>query len=255
MKITLITVCYNSAKTINKTLDSVASQTFKEFEHIIIDGKSQDKTLSIVKKYPHVKKIISEPDKGIYDAMNKGIKIAKGEFIGFINSDDFYTSSNVLESVVNIFNKNSYLDACYSDLVYTDQFNISKNIRYWKSSKFVFGAFSKGWCPPHPTFFVRRSVYERFGGFSSKYRIAADVELMMRFMEVHKINTHYMPQVWIKMRLGGLSNKSLINVIRLNKEILSALNHYNLPKNPLVFFLYKIISRFKQFFKKPTDEI
>jgi glycosyltransferase involved in cell wall biosynthesis len=172
LKITVITVCYNSEKTIKTTLDSVANQTFKKIEHLIIDGNSADKTISIVKKYPHIKKIISEPDNGVYDAMNKGINIATGDVIGFLNSDDFYASNKVLSKVANIFSDNISLNACYADLIYTDQFNLSKKIRYWKSSKFITRSFSKGWCPPHTTFFVRRSVYERFGHFNLNYSIA-----------------------------------------------------------------------------------
>ena len=252
LKITIITVCYNSEKTIKTTLDSVANQTFKKIEHIIIDGKSTDKTISIVKKYPHIKKIISEPDRGIYDAMNKGIKIATGDIIGFLNSDDFYASNEIVSKVARVFKDKPSVDACYADLIYTDQIDTTKNIRYWKSGKFIPGSFSKGWCPPHPTFFNRSSVYERFGSFNLNYRIASDVELMMRFLEVNKINVNYIPEIWVKMRMGGLSNKSLNNIKKLNKEILSALSSHHLPKNPFTFFSHKIISRVKQFFQKPN---
>jgi glycosyltransferase involved in cell wall biosynthesis len=250
LKITVITVCYNSEKTIKTTLDSVANQTFKKIEHLIIDGNSADKTISIVKKYPHIKKIISEPDKGVYDAMNKGINIATGDVIGFLNSDDFYASNKVLSKVANIFSDNISLNACYADLIYTDQFNLSKKIRYWKSSKFITRSFSKGWCPPHTTFFVRRSVYERFGHFNLNYSIASDVDLMMRFLEVNKITVKYIPELWVNMRTGGITNKNLKNIIKQNKEVLQALKSYNLPFNWISFFVHKIISRSLQFIKK-----
>ena len=249
-KITVITVSYNSEKTIKTTLNSVLNQKFKKIEHIIIDGQSTDKTVSIIKKYSHVKKIVSEPDNGIYDAMNKGIKIATGDIIGFLNSDDFYANDYVLSRVATIFANNPNLHGCYADLIYTDKNNISKNIRYWKSNDFVPGLFSKGWCPPHTTFFVRRSIYEKFGNFNLKYTIASDVELMMRFLEIQKIHVCYISEVWIKMRIGGTTNKNLMNILKQNMEVLNALKGHNLVYNWVVFFIYKIISRSLQFLKK-----
>jgi len=250
LKITIITVCFNSEKTITSTLNSVLNQNFNEIEHIIIDGWSTDKTISITKKYSHIKKIISEPDNGIYDAMNKGIKIATGDIIGFLNSDDFFANNNVLSRVASTFINNPNLQGCYADLIYTDKKDVSKSIRYWKSNNFVPGLFSKGWCPPHTTFFVKRSIYEKFGNFNLKYSIASDVELMMRFLEVHKIHVCYIPEVWIKMRIGGTTNKNLKNILKQNIEVLNALKSHNLVTNILVFFIYKIISRSLQFFKK-----
>jgi glycosyltransferase involved in cell wall biosynthesis len=252
LRITIITVSYNSEKTLNTTLKSVQNQNYRNIEHIIIDGASSDKTLSIVKKFSYIKKIISEKDKGIYDAMNKGLQIATGDIICFLNSDDFYASNNVLSSVNKIFKDNPTLDACYSDLIYVDSLNTSKIIRYWKSSNFNFGSFAKGWCPPHPTFFVRRSVYEHFGNFDLNYHLASDVELMMRFLEVQKINARYIPELWIKMRLGGTTNKNLKNIIIQNKEILYALKNHNLSVNLISFFFHKIINRALQFLKRPN---
>jgi glycosyltransferase involved in cell wall biosynthesis len=250
LKITIITVCYNSEKYIKNTLDSVACQKFKNIEHLIIDGNSTDETVKLVQNYPHIKKIISESDKGIYHAMNKGLRIATGDIIGFLNSDDFYENNEVLLRVANIFKNNLLLDACYADLIYVDSFDISKNIRYWRSNKFVKGLFAKGWCPPHPTFFVRRSLYRRFGNFDLNYRIASDVELMMRLLEVKKINAQYIPELWIKMRLGGTTNKNFKNILIQNKEVLCALNSHNLSVNLIIFFFHKMINRSLQFFKK-----
>ena len=253
MKISIITVTLNSASVINHCLGSVQHQKHDDIEHIIIDGASTDGTLSLLEsKREQFKFLISEPDKGIYDAMNKGINVATGDIIGFLNSDDFYASNNVLSRVASIFKDNSYLDSCYADLAYVDPLDISKNIRYWRSSKFVSGLFSKGWCPPHPTFFVRRSVYQRFGNFNLHYRIASDVELMMRFLEVQKINSRYIPELWIKMRLGGTTNKSFKNIVMQNKEVLHALKSHNLSVNWISFFIYKIINRVLQFLKKPN---
>ena len=252
LKISIITVSYNSEKTLKITLNSVKDQTYKKIEHIIIDGNSADKTVSIAKQYPHISKIISKPDNGIYDAMNKGLKIATGDIICFLNSDDFYASNNVLSSVNKIFIDNPSVDACYSDLIYVDSLNTSKIIRYWKSGNFNFGSFAKGWCPPHPTFFVRRSMYEYFGNFDLNYHLASDVELMMRFLEVQKINARYIPELWIKMRLGGTTNKNLRNILIQNKEILHALKNHNLSVNWISFFVYKIINRGLQFLKRPN---
>lgn len=249
MKISIITVTFNSVSVINDCLTSVRSQKYEDIEHIIIDGSSTDGTLSLLEsKRDQFATLISEDDTGIYDAMNKGIQKSTGDIIGFLNADDFYTNNEVISKVVSTFKKDKLLEACYGDLIYVDQLDTSKVIRYWKSSKFESGYFSKGWCPPHPTFFVKSSVYKKLGNFNLKYSIASDVELMMRFLEIKKINFRYIPETWVKMRMGGISNKSLKNIIILNKEILSALKTHDLPKNYLIFFINKIILRLKQFF-------
>ena len=251
MKISIITVTFNSFLFINDCLASVKEQKYDDFEHIIIDGASTDGTLSLLEsKREQFGALISKPDKGIYDAMNKGIEIASGDIIGFLNSDDFYANNDILSKVASIFKNNPSLDACYADVICTDRNDTSKDIRYAKSSKFTPGLFSKGWCPPHPTFFVRSSVYEQFGNFNLNYHIASDVELMMRFIEVHKINVRYIPELWIKMRMGGTTNNSFKNIFIQNKEILHALDNHKLPNNWLSFFLHKIISRSLQFLKK-----
>jgi glycosyltransferase involved in cell wall biosynthesis len=248
MKISIITVTFNSADYIENCLNSISNQLYDNVEHIVIDGKSTDNTLNFLNsKRRQLATLLSEKDCGIYDAMNKGINLANGDVIGFLNSDDFYASNKILSKVANIFKDNPSIDACYADLTYIDRVNENIIIRYWKSNQFVPGSFSKGWCPPHPTFFVRSSVYKKFGKFNINYQIAADVELMMRLIEIKKINVLYIPEIWVKMRMGGLSNKSLKNIIKLNKEIFYALKSYNLPRNPFIFFTYKMISRFKQF--------
>ena len=250
IKITVITVCCNSEKTIRTTLESVANQSWKNIENIIVDNKSTDKTLSIIKEYPHVKKIISEHDEGVHDAMNKGIKIATGDIIGFLNSDDFYANDEVIATVAREFKKDKFLEVCYADLIYVSRFRTSKIIRYFKSKEFKKGLFSKGWCPPHPTFFVRHSVYKQFGKFDLTYRIASDVDLMMRFLEIHKVKFCYIPKVWVKMRMGGITNKNLKNIWLQNQEILNSFHKNGLSVNPIIFFIYKIFSRLFQFFKR-----
>lgn len=254
MKVSIITVTFNSISVINDCLDSISSQEYDNIQQIAIDGASTDGTLSILEsKHSQINTLISKPDNGIYDAMNKGIKIATGDIIGFLNSDDFYPNNKVISKVVKEFEKDSSLDACYSDLIYVDQFNISKTIRYVKSSKFQEGLFSKGWCPPHPTFFVRRSVYKKFGNFDLSYKLASDVDLMMRFLEKYKIKSKYIPEVWVKMRMGGVTNKNLKNIWLQNKEIIHIFNKNNLSVNLLKFLILKIISRIVQLFKRPSQ--
>lgn len=251
MKISIITVTFNSISFINDCLNSVKQQKYDDVEHIIIDGASTDGTLSLLKsKQKQFYALISEPDKGIYDAMNKGLKIAKGDIICFLNSDDLYINKNVLSKVASIFKNDPDLDACYSDLIYVEQHNISRIVRYWKSCKFKRDLFSKGWCPPHPTFFVRRSIYQKFGNFNLRYRIASDVELMMRFLEVNQIKSNYIPETWVKMRVGGASNKNIINIYKSNKEVLHALKSHKLSHNFISFFINKFISRGLQYILK-----
>jgi len=252
LKVSVITITHNSDSTINDCLASVKLQKYNHIEHIIVDGGSTDQTLSILNSnIAQIAVLISEPDRGIYDAMNKGINIATGDIICFLNSDDFYENNEVIYKAVKEFKKDPSLDACYADLIYVDKFDISKTVRYVKSGEFKEGLFSKGWCPPHPTFFVRRSVYERFGNFDLNYHLASDVELMMRFLEVQKINARYIPELWIKMRLGGITNKNFKNILIQNKEVLHALKNHNLSVNWISFFINKIINRGLQFLKRP----
>ncbi|MGJ7543066.1 glycosyltransferase family 2 protein [Variovorax sp. LT1R16] len=253
MKISIITVCYNSAATIGFTLESVAAQTYKNVEHIVIDGGSKDDTLGVIARQgKHVARVVSEPDKGIYDAMNKGLALATGEVIGFINADDFYASPTVLEKIAHAFETTS-TDSCYGDLCYVGQEDTTQIVRYWKSSEFRPRAFEAGWCPPHPTFFVKKSVYERFGGFNLEYAVAADVELMARFLEVKKISYRYIPEVLVKMRMGGVSNRSVRGVLRQNVEVKKALLSLGLRFSYLKFFLNKLISRSLQFIRRPQS--
>jgi len=251
LKISIITVTLNSASVIQRCLTSVRIQKYKNIEHIIVDGKSDDETLTILESQRNnFASLISESDDGIYDAMNKGIKITTGDIIGFLNSDDFYANNKVLSTVANIFMNNPTIDACYSDLIYVDKLTASKTVRYFKSSKFQPGLFSKGWCPPHPTFFVRRSIFEKYGNFDLDLKIASDVDLMIRFLEVHKIQCLYVPEIWVKMRMGGTTNKSFKNIFIQNQEIILSLKKNNLPINKINFFTNKIISRAKQYLKR-----
>ena len=252
MKISIITVCYNSEKTIGDTLRSVFEQKYENIEHIIIDGGSTDRTLAIVSTAgAHVAKIVSEPDNGIYDAMNKGIALATGDVVGFINADDFYPGPTVLAVVASAF-ESSGADCCYGDLCYVKQEDVSKTVRYWRSAPFTLGLFGRGWCPPHPTFFVRREVYTRLGGFDLSFKIAADFELMARYLEAAQITSLYIPQVLVKMRLGGTTNRSLINIFKQNVEIRRALSSIGRRSSLVGFLSNKLFIRLIQFVSRPA---
>ncbi len=249
MKISIITVTYNSEKTIIDTIKSVYNQTYKNIEHIIIDGNSKDKTLEIINKTPNrITKIVSETDKGIYDAMNKGIDLATGDIVGILNSDDFYASTDVIGEVIKMFHQKG-CDAIYGDLEYIDEKNKDEIIRFWKSKEYKEGLFKKGWHPAHPTFFVKREIYEKYGKFNLNYKIAADYEIMLRFIEKHRISVAYLPKVIVKMRVGGVSNKGIKNILQANKESYKAWkdNQMNIS---LIQLLRKPFSKILQYIQK-----
>ena len=218
MRISIITIAYNSAETIEATIQSVISQDYTHVEYIIIDGASKDATMDVVDRYrDQIAVVVSEPDQGIYDAMNKGVARATGEIVGILNSDDFYADNTVLSNVVARFNE-SGAEAVYADLVYVERDNPDKVVRYWKSKPYKPGMFRKGWMPAHPTFFLKNECYRTHGTYSTELRSAADYELMLRMLEKHKISAVHLPRVLTKMRVGGQSNVSLKNRIRANKE-------------------------------------
>ena len=217
MKVSIITATYNSSGTVKDTLNSVKRQSYPGIEHLIIDGCSKDDTLQIVSEFHHIANVISEPDKGIYDAMNKGIAMAKGDVIGILNSDDFYADEHVIADVVKHFEENN-CDAIYADLIYIDPVKKDRVIRKWRSGSFSRDNFLKGWMPPHPTFFVKKEVYDRLGVFDIRLKSAADYELLLRFLYKNEIVTSYLPRVLVHMRSGGTSNRSLKNRIRAHME-------------------------------------
>lgn len=216
MDISLVTATYNSEITLLHCLQSVSKQTVTP-QHLIIDGCSTDRTIAIAKDYcSHSLSIFSEPDTGIYDAMNKGISRSKGDIIGILNADDFYADSRVLEDVLTVF-EDKKVDVCYGDLCYVDCQDTDKVVRYWRSGGYNHRKFYWGWMPPHPTFFVRKTVYERFGVFNLEMGSAADYELMLRFLVKHGLQAQYIPRILVKMRTGGLSNSSFSNRIAANR--------------------------------------
>jgi glycosyltransferase len=248
MKVSIITPTFNSAKTIRDTLESLKCQEYIDVEHLVIDGLSTDETLDIVNEYSNVKtRVVSEEDRGIFDAMNKGIQLATGEIIGILNSDDVYIDGKVLQDVVDVF-KDETVDACYADLQYVDKANLNKPVRHWKSGKFNKSSFLYGWMPPHPTLFLRRHVYEKVGYFNLAFRISADYEFMLRVFVRHDYNIRYLPRVTVKMRTGGNSGASLSRRIDGNREDRLAWKVNNLK--PYFFTLYlKPFRKIFQFIK------
>ena len=217
MKISIITACYNSAATIGDTLQTVSIQDYDNIEHIIVDGASTDNTLEIVGYFPHVTKIVSEKDNGIYDAMNKGIALATGDVVGILNSDDVYTDRHVISKVMKEFEKNN-TDVVYADLQYVKFHDLQKVTRTWHSGNFSKRKFFYGWMPPHPTFFVRREVYEKIGDFNCSLRSAADYEFMLRVLLKNNFKARYIPEVLVKMRTGCMSNATFRHRLRANRE-------------------------------------
>ena len=251
MKISIITISYNSSKTISETIQSVVKQNYEDLEYIVIDGQSTDNTDEIIRSYSYsgkITKYINEKDNGIYDAMNKGITHATGDIIGFLNADDIYAKNNVLKKVSQIFKKEDP-DSCYGDLVYVDSKHTNHVIRYWKSDYYNIRNFYLGWMPPHPTFFVKRSIFLKHGLFNTDLTIASDYELMIRFLNKNRISTHYIPEVLVKMRAGGVSNKNLKHLIKKTTQDYKAWKINELPGAPLAILL-KNLRKIPQFFIK-----
>jgi glycosyltransferase involved in cell wall biosynthesis len=250
LKVSIITAVFNGVKTIEDCIKSVHAQTYPDIEHIIIDGCSTDGTIEIVNKYKgKISKFISEADQGVYDAMNKGIRLSSGDIVATLNSDDTYANRSIVGEMVE-FIENHNLDAAYGDLAYIDPNNSDHVTRFWKAGEYKRGAFYYGWVIPHPTFFCQREVYEKFGCFRKDMKIAADFELMLRFVEKHQINVGYLPKVIVKMRTGGKANV-LRGIIRGNWEIIRSFRVNNLRLS-LWFFILKPITKISQLFRRPS---
>ncbi|MEA2041203.1 MAG: glycosyltransferase family 2 protein [Bacteroidota bacterium] len=223
MTISIITASYNSEQTIETAIQSVLSQTYKNIEYIVVDGNSNDGTYEKILKYrDDIHTVIHEPDDGIYDALNKGIEAATGDFVGFLHADDVFASPSVTAQIAELINVRK-ADAVYGDLQYVKKENTAKVIRFWKSGEFSFRKLYYGWMPPHPTFFLRRAIYLKYGVYDKSYRIAADYELILRILGKHKIIPAYLPIVVTKMRVGGASNRSLKNIVQKSREDFRAL--------------------------------
>ena len=251
MKVSIITATYNSAATIHDTLASLESQTYPDIEYIIVDGASKDNTLDVINhNCTRVSKIISEPDRGIYDALNKGIAAATGDIVGFLHSDDLLAYPEAIADLVNVFNIGEY-DAVYADLEYVQQNDISKVVRLWQSGNYNKKKLKYGWMPAHPTFYMRRRCYQKFDDFDLSYKIAADYDSILRYLWRANVRAGYLPQVLIKMRIGGISNRSLSTILRKMREDIQAMRNNGLfwP----VTLAWKNISKIPQFLVKNND--
>ena len=246
MKITVITATFNSALTIEDTINSLISQDYPDIEYIIVDGASTDNTLDIVRSYgERIDVVVSEKDDGIYDAFNKGIARATGEIVGFLNSDDFFTDSRVLSRIADAFSIQS-TDAVYGDLNYVSKFDTTKIVRRWVSGSFKRSSFKYGWMPPHPTFYMRRKHYLLLGSFNLKFSISADYDSMLRYLWANNLNATYIPSVLITMRVGGKSNQNLINILKKTNEDMDIMVENGIP--PVRGVLLKNLFKIKQFF-------
>ena len=252
-KISIITVSFNSAKTIKETIESILIQDYNNIEYIIIDGGSSDETIDIVKSYSEkISYFISEKDNGIYDAMNKGIKVATGDIIGILNSDDFYPNSFVLSNVAKSFKKYN-CDAVYGDLVYVKEKDTTQIKRYWQAGNYNTSKIKNGWMLPHPTFFVKKVMYDRYGLYNTDLKSAADYEMILKLLYKENISVQYIPMILVKMRMGGASNSTFLNRIRANKEDGLAWTKNQLNK-PMFVRIKKPLQKAIQFFKKPKNE-
>ena len=239
MKISIITVVYNNKETIKDAIDSVLNQTYKDIEYIIVDGASSDGTVDIVKNYgDKISKFVSESDNGLYDAMNKGIALATGDVVGILNSDDFYIDDKVIQKVMKVFEEKQ-CESMFADLVFVKPNDLEKTVRYYDSSKFHPSKFAYGWMPAHPTFFVKREVYERYGVFKTDYKIASDYEILVRLLKKYELSYFYLNEVIIKMRMGGISTSGLKSNYILNKEIIRACKENGIYTNWL-----KVLSKY-----------
>jgi len=253
MKVSVVTVCFNSAATIEDTIRSIREQQYEHIEHVIIDGGSTDGTQEVVGRYNgRIKKFISEPDRGIYDAMNKGLRLVAGDVVAFLNADDVYASPNVIGDVVSAMHKER-TDGVYGDLVYVGRHDPNRIVRYWQAGAYRPRAFYEGWVPPHPTFFCRTSIYRELGGFDPAYRIAGDFELMLRFIEKNGIHVQYVPKPLVRMRAGGRANR-VRGIIQGNREIIHAF-HSNGMECSSRFFCTRLARRLQQLLLRPTIDL
>jgi len=233
MKVSIVTVCFNSVKYIDEAIQSVVTQNYPDIEYIIIDGGSTDGTVEIVKSYgDKISKFISEPDFGIYDAMNKGIMNASGAIVGLLNSDDFFYDDKVVEKIANSFISHE-IDGVYGDVQFVDSVNTKRIVRYYSSRKFRIEKFKNGYMPAHPSFYIKRELFEKLGYYKIDYQIASDFELLVRFMHNKELRFKYLEMPFVSMRPGGISNRSLSSRITLNKEILRACKENGIKTNTL----------------------
>ncbi|MCB0700339.1 MAG: glycosyltransferase [Chitinophagales bacterium] len=245
MKVSIITVVYNCADTIEGCIKSVLAQDYNDIEYIIVDGGSKDGTVDVVKKYEDkLGKFVSEKDKGIYDAMNKGIKMATGDVIGILNADDFFFSNDTISKIATVFKDDETLDATIADIVFVNDDN-TRILRHYQAKKWRPAKFAWGFMPPHPSFFCKKHLFEKLGYYKIDYKIAADYELLIRYLLVNKINYKYLPIKTTRMRMGGVSTRNLNSILTLNKEIKRACRENDLPTNYLKIYTKYVFKPFE----------
>ncbi|HEX6915937.1 MAG TPA: glycosyltransferase family 2 protein [Chitinophagaceae bacterium] len=233
MRISIITACYNSASTIETTLESVKSQDYPDIEHIIVDGGSQDNTTDIVRKYPHVARLISEKDDGLYDAINKGIRAATGDVVGILNADDFFPNGKVVSLVAQTFREKA-VDSTYGNIAFVRPGNLGRIVRMYSARQWNPRKFKYGYMPPHPSFYAKRSKFRDLGYYQTDYVIASDYELLMRFLYRFRVSTTYIDATLVYMRTGGVSNKTALSRWVLNKEIVRACKENGVNTNMFI---------------------
>jgi glycosyltransferase len=252
MKVSIITVTMNSEKYLADCINSVRRQNHKDIEHIIIDGKSTDRTIPIIlQNLNHISYWVSETDRGMYDAINKGLQLATGDIVGILNSDDMFASADSVKSIVDCF-ETTNTDSVYGDLVYVDAMNTQKVIRYWKGVSYKRARFRYGWMPAHPTFYVRRELIEQYGLYENHYYTAADYEFMARYLFLHKVSSQYVDAMLVKMRNGGLSNENFKSRLRANRRDFLAMKKNQIPFSFFVSILKPLIKlpQFNSFYAK-----
>jgi len=249
MKVSVITVAFNASHTIADTLDSVAAQLHPDIEHVVVDGASTDGTLEVIKRHgQRVSRLVSEPDSGIYDAMNKGLRLATGDIIGFLNADDVYVDPGVLARVAAAM-EHDRLDVLFGDAEFVSPERPDKSLRRYRSDRFRPDRIAWGWMPAHPALFLRRQVYERFGLFRTDYRIAGDFELVARVFHGDTLKYRHVPEVMVRMRTGGISTGGWRNTLLLNREVLRACRENGIKTN-LVKILSKYPAKLLEFFRR-----
>ena len=239
MRVSIITACYNRAATVGAAIESVAAQTHDDIEHIVVDGGSSDGSLDVIGRHAaSVAKLIPGPDRGPYDAFNKGIAAAAGEIVGFLHSDDLYARDDVVRTVASHMQSES-LDALYGDVAFVRADDVDRVVRVYSSRRFHPSRIAWGWMPAHPALFLRRAVYQQYGGFRTDYRIAADFEFVARIFSAGNLRYAYLPEVFVKMRLGGVSTRGWRNTLTLNREVLRACRENGIATN-----YFKILSKY-----------
>ena len=254
MKVSVITICYNAASEIDETIRSVMVQDHQDIEHIVIDGGSTDGTQEKIKRYSEcIAHFVSEKDNGVYDAMNKGLRLATGEVVAFVNAGDMMATRNTVSYMVRAFTEQD-ADAIYGDALMVDPNDITKVKRFWKGGEYDRANFKKGWMPPHLGTYIRKSAYDQHGLFNTDLKVSADYELMFRFLYKHKLRARYVPKVLVRFRLGGVSNRSLVHIWRANVEVYEAWKLNNEPVSPLIV-LRKPLRKLGQMLRRGPGEM